>query len=329
MNRSQRGWVRVALAVVGTLVLAGVVRAEPMSVRIATHVSKLSPEYQQMQLFAKQVNKRLPGEFKFKFYPNGQLGKEKALITMTQAGAIEMIDVASGVIRLDPKLGLFDLPWLFANRQQVRCAMKKGLQKDVEKVIARKNFVVLGIYENGFRNVINTKRPIKEPSDLQGIKIRVGGGHFRQNVFQQMGATPESISWNETYTAMQTGVVDGAEAATYGFYGQKLYEVGKYISLTHHVYTPSFLLASKAFWGRLSAKQKKVFSEVGRQITNQAYRDAASLESKYLKAMGKNVQVNKVDIPAFQKATQASYSAYAKQEGHDWLNLVKSCGNGS
>jgi len=312
------------LAVLATVSQVSLAAAEPREVRIASHVSALSPLHQQSQMFADEIEKRLPGQFKFALYPGGQLGKEKALITNVKAGSLEMINVASGVMKLDKKLGLFDLPWLFSGRDHVRKAMGGALgQQVVERLESKAGVVVVGIYENGFRHVLNKKRAVAKPDDLKGLKIRISGGKFRQGVFQQMGATPQKVAWKETFTALQTGVVDGAEAATYGFYEQKQFEVAKHLSLTGHVYTPSFLVASKAFWDLLTAEQQKVFKEVGAAITDKAYDGAKALEAKYFAEMKKNVAINEVDLTAFQAATRKSYDDYVKSQGDDWLKLVE------
>lgn len=298
--------------------------AAPIEVRIASHVSAQSPLHQQSQMFADEIEKQLPGQFEFKLYPGGQLGKEKALITGVKAGSLEMINVASGVMKLDKKLGIFDLPWLFSDRAHVQKAMGGELGKQVRQRIEKKaNIKVIGIYENGFRHVLNKVRALNTPSDLKGLKIRISGGKFRQGVFQQMGATPQKVSWKETFTALQTGVVDGVEAATYGFYGQKQYEVAKHLSLTGHVYTPSFMVASDKFWNSLNAEQQKVFSEVGINLTDKAYAGAKSLEAKYFEEMKKHVEINTIDLAAFQKATRKSYDDYSKSQGDDWLKLVE------
>lgn len=295
-----------------------------IEVRIASHVSELSPLHQQSQMFADEIEKRLPGQFNFILYPGGQLGKEKALITNVKAGSLEMINVASGVMKLDKKLGIFDLPWLFSDRAHVRRAMGGQLGAEVQRRIENKaNVKVIGMYENGFRHVLNGAKAVATPNDLKGLKIRVSGGKFRQGVFQQMGATPQKVAWKETFTALQTGVVDGAEAATYGFYEQKQYEVAKHLSLTGHVYTPSFLVASSSFWNSLTDEQQKVFAEVGRDITDRAYEGAKQLEETYFAEMKQHVSINQIDLQAFQTVTKASYGNYVDSQGEDWLKLVE------
>lgn len=312
------------IAAAAVAAIAGGAMAEPREVRVASHVSTMSPLHQQSEMFAAEIEKRLPGQFSFVLFPGGQLGKEKALITNVKAGSIEMINVASGVLKLDKKLGVFDLPWLFQDRDHVQGAMAAGLEDAVRARIEEVAGVkVIGVYENGFRHVINAKRAVATPDDLDGLKIRISGGKFRQGVFQQMGATPQKVSWKETFTALQTGVVDGAEAATYGFYEQKHFEVAAHLSLTGHVYTPSFLLASRSFWDSLSAEQRAAFDAAGRAITARAYEAAAGLEARYFEEMKSKLSINEVDLAAFQKATAKSYDDYVASEGDDWLKLVR------
>ncbi|MBX2880947.1 MAG: TRAP transporter substrate-binding protein [Granulosicoccus sp.] len=303
---------------------AGIVHAQATEVRIASHVSEFSPLHAQSELFAAEIEKRLPGQFEFKLFPGGQLGGEKDLMTNVQAGSIEMINVASGVMKLDGKLGVFDLPWLFSDRDHVKNAMNAGLENAIRNRIEEVgNVHVVGVYENGFRHVINSERAVNEPFDLEGLKIRISGGKFRQGVFQQMGATPQSVPWGETFTALQSGVVDGAEAATYGFYEQKHFEVANHLSLTSHVYTPSFLLASKAFMESLTDEQREVFIDVGKSITAQAYDVSADLEQKYFEEMKGKLAINEVDLAAFQEATAESYDDYVEKHGDEYLSIVR------
>lgn len=293
-------------------------------VRIATHVSAESPLAKQVEMFAERIEERLPGEFTFELYPNGQLGKESALIDNLQLDTIEMVNVASGVLKVDDQLGFFDLPWLFEDRDNVRQAMAAGLEADlIEAVEDSMSAKVVGIYENGFRHIINSLRPIETPADLGGMKIRISGGDFRQQIFASLGAVPAKIAWGETFTAMQTGVVDGAEAATYGFYGQKMYEVQDYLSLTRHVYTPSFLLASPGFWDSLTEEQQAVFTEVADKMRDDAYAQAAEIEQANLDAMRESLEINEVDLTPFREQVQSVYDEYVDQYGSEWLELVQ------
>ena len=306
------------------LMLLGSSLLHAQEVRIASHVSALAPLYYQAKNFSSEVNKQVKSKYDFKLFPNAQLGKEKALITNLKAGSLEMIIVASGVLKLDKKLGIFDLPWIFKDREHVQRAMKAGLYDEIKNTIEKNsnNIKVLGIYENGFRHIMNSKKAIITPKDLRGLKIRISGGKFRQDVFRKMGATPQKVAWKETFTALQTGVVDGAEAATYGFYGQKHYEVLKHLSITNHIYTPSFLLVSKKFFNSLSKEDQKIFEEVGKNIADAQYKEAAKLERKYFKDMQGKVSINNVNLPMFKKKVDKLYASYEKKFGKDWLKII-------
>ncbi len=294
-------------------------------VRIASHVSETSPLYATAEMFAERIAKELPEKFEFKFYPNGQLGKENALLDNVKLGSLEMAIVAGGVLKLDNKLGVFDLPWLFTNRDHVQKAVNGPFGKAIkDRIESEQGFVVLGIYENGFRHVVNTKHAINTPEDMSRLKIRVTGSKFKRDGFSAMGADPVPIDWQETFTAIQQGVVDGAEAALYGHYGAKLFEVTKHLSLTSHTYSPSFLLVSRQFWNRLDEAQQKSFVKVADDISADAYRKAAELEKGYAEKMKDQISINDVDPAPFQEKAAGIYDSYVKEYGSEWVEMVRS-----
>ncbi|MEQ8322897.1 MAG: TRAP transporter substrate-binding protein [Rhodospirillales bacterium] len=303
---------------------AGIAVAAAKEVRIASHVSEASPLFANSKLFVEKMSAKFPGKFDFKFFPNGQLGKEPALIDNIKLGSLEMAFVASGVLKLDDKLGIFDLPWLFDNREHLVNAVNSDFGKEViNQIEDKQGFIVLGIYENGFRHVINTKRPVLTPADMGGLKIRVTGSKFKRDGFTAMGADPVPVAWQETFTAIQQGVVDGAEAALYGFYGAKLYEINDYISLTNHTYSPSFLTVSKAFWATLSDDEKNTFHQVAQDMQAEAFAQAADLEAGYLEKMKSQIKINDVDPAPFQEKAKSVYATYTSKFGNDWLDMIK------
>lgn len=321
MNKLMTG----ALAA-GALVLgAAAAEAQEKNVRIASHVSETSPLYATSELFVERISQEYPDAFDFEFFPNGQLGKEQALIDNIKLGTLEMAMVASGVLKLNDKLGIFDLPWLFADRAHVKRAVGGEFGQAVSEFLEEdQGFIVLGIYENGFRHVVNKKRAIETPEDMSGLKIRVTGSKYKRAGFSAMGADPVPVAWQETFSAIQQGVVDGAEAALYGFYGAKLYEITDHLSLTSHTYSPSFLIASKAFWNGLSEDQKATFRGVAEEMTDAAYAKAAELEDGYLEKMKAEIAVNEVDPEPFQEKAQSVYETYTSNFGTDWLEMVRS-----
>jgi tripartite ATP-independent transporter DctP family solute receptor len=316
---------RLSHVLLGAVIAGSSLLYGAQEVRIASHVSTLSPLHYQAENFSQAAQKAFPGKFEFKHYPNGQLGDEKSLITNVKAGSLEMIIVASGGLKLDPMLDFFDLPWLFDDRAHVMRAMKGGLEDEVRQTIEKKsNVIVLGIYENGFRHVMNTKRAINTPDDMKGLKIRVAGGKVRQDAFRHMGASPQKVAWTETFTALQTGVVDGAEAATYGFYEQKHHEIMNHFSMTNHVYTPSFLIASKRFFDTLTPEEQATLRRIGKELTEGSYKEAEVLEKKYLEEMKAKTKIIEPNVKLFQEKLGTEQADFTKQFGDAWLKIVKS-----
>lgn len=312
-----------ATAVLFTLAFSAPAALAQQSVRIAYPTSETSPQHLISRQFTELVQQRLPGRFAFKLYPNGQLGSEKANFEHLQLGDLEMANMVTPVMEVDRRLEIFDIPFLFQDRDHVRRAMTPELRSDiVAGVEKRADVVVLGVYENGFRHTM-AKRAIVVPADAKGLKIRIAGGKIRQEVFRSIGANPTPIDWTEVFTALQTGVVDGAEAAIYGLYEAKIYQVTPYLSLTTHAYVPSFLTVSKTFWSKLSPAEQKVFRDVGEELVNWSYDSAEATEDKQMAEMSKHAKINKIDFDKFQAATASVREAYAKQYGNKWLDAIK------
>ncbi|MEW6265079.1 MAG: TRAP transporter substrate-binding protein [Thermodesulfobacteriota bacterium] len=291
-------------------------------IRIPYNTSELSPQHFQANKFASEVNNRLPNQFSFRFYPNSQMGSETNVLEGLQLGTMEMSIIVSAAINVDRKLGIFDLPWLFKNRQQARSIMTGPLKVKILQFLEQKSGTkVLGIYDHGFRHVIS-RRVIEKPEDMKGLKIRVAGGKIRQELFRKLGANPTPVDWAEVFTALQTKVVDGAEAAIYGLYEAKLYQVCPHLSLTSHNYTTTFLVASKALWNQLSPQQQKVFDEIGGSLTNWSYDSVEQTENEYLKEMRKQAKINEVNIEAFRAASSTVIDDYVKTYGNDWIKEI-------
>ncbi|MEO6985292.1 MAG: TRAP transporter substrate-binding protein [Paralcaligenes sp.] len=291
-------------------------------VRIAYVTSELSPQHNQSKRFAELVDKKLPGHFKFQLYPNGQLGTEKSELEQIQLGDLDMANLVTPITEADRRMEIFDLPFLFKDRDHARRALTPELRKEMaESVEKRIGAVVLGIYENGFRDVIS-RRKIVEPSDMKGLKIRLSGGRLRQDLFKSFGANPTPIDWTEVYTALQTGVVDGAEAAIYGFYEAHLYRIMPHISLTNHAYGSSYLVVSKPFWQKLTPEEQKVFREAGVSLIDWSFNFSQANEQKQLEEMKKYTEVNSVDFEAFHKVALPIYKQYTSKYGDKWVKMI-------
>lgn len=315
---------RQSLVLIAVLLAVLVSPAVAKTIRVASHMAETSGIVAHADLFSHKVNLHYPDQFRFIIFPNAQLGRETALINQIKAGTLEMVTVGSGPLKLDPRLGVFDLPWLFEDRAHALRAITGPLGRAVADLLEREHgLVVLGIYETGFRHIVNKVRPIRSPEDLVGLKLRVTGSRFRFEGLRLMGANPVPVPWSETFTALQTGVVDGAEATHPGFAEAHFDEVSQYLSHTYHVFTPSFLLASTAFFTGLSADQQAAFRAIGRGITEEAFAASATIDARFRTALEGTMTINQVDTAAFAAAAAGVYDTYIGAHGDAWIEMIR------
>ncbi len=178
----------------------------------------------------------------------------------------------------------------------------------------KKGLKILAVWENGYRHVTNSKRPINTPADLQGIKLRVPEGKWRVKMFQAYGANPSPMKFSEVFTALQTGVMDGEENPFTQIYSAKFQEVQKYLSLTGHVYTPAYVVVGARKWATLPADVRQVLEDTAKETQAYVYeiaeKDDTDLLEK-LKAAG--MQVNNANKDAFIAASRPVYEEFAKE----------------
>ena len=154
--------------------------------------------------------------------------------------------------------GIFEMPYLVKDRGHMGRIEKAIFWATLEPEAEKKGLKVLAVWENGFRQITNSKRPIRMPADLAGIKLRVPGGKWRVKMFQAYGANPSPMKFSEVFTALQTGVMDGQENPFTQIYSAKFQEVQKYLSLTGHVYTPAYVTVGAKKWATHPADVRKV-----------------------------------------------------------------------
>ncbi|MEO5677005.1 MAG: TRAP transporter substrate-binding protein, partial [Usitatibacter sp.] len=178
----------------------------------------------------------------------------------------------------------------------------------------KKGLKVIAVWENGYRHVTNSKRPINVPTDLQGIKLRVPEGKWRVKMFQAYGANPSPMKFSEVFTALQTGVMDGQENPFTQIYSAKLQEVQKYLSLTGHVYTPAYVTVGARKWAALPADVRKVLEDTAKETQAFAYATAEREEGDLLgKLKAAGMQVNTPNKDAFVAASKSVYEEFAKE----------------
>src|SRR5690606_1444948 len=186
---------------------------------------------------------------KIDVYPNQQLGSERQCLELLQIGSLGMTKVSAAVMEnFSPNMKVFGLPYLFKNRAQTFRVLDGPIGKELLDGGEKYWLKGLGYYDAGSRSFYTVKSPIEKPDDLKGLKIRVMESVTAMNMIKSMGGAPTPISSGELYTALQQGVVDGAENNPPTFYLSREYEVCKYFSLDEHTTIPDVLIMSTHLW---------------------------------------------------------------------------------
>lgn len=262
--------------------------------------------------FAKRANEKLGDKAKVVVYGSSQLGNDTAMLQKLKLGTVDLALPTTVMSSMVPVFGLFEMPYLVHDREH----MKRVRDEIVMPIMAPQSeaagFKIIGVWENGFRQVTNSKRPINTPEDLKGIKLRVPSGEWRVKMFETYGASPSPMAFSEVFVALQTGVMDGQENPYAQIYPSRFYEVQKYLSKTNHVYTPGYVVAGRS-WSKFDPEVQQVLQDTAVEMQDVVYEIAAKLDTELLqKLIDAGMEVNEVDTEAFVSASQPVYDLFAE-----------------
>jgi TRAP-type transport system periplasmic protein len=264
--------------------------------------------------YARRANAKLAGKAKVVTYGSSQLGGDSEMIQKLKLGTIDMALPSTVMSSQVDLFGVFEMPYIVKDRQHMARIEKEIFWAKLAPEAEKKGLKVLAVWENGERHITNSKRPIKAPADLAGIKLRVPEGKWRVKMFQAYGANPSPMKFSELFTALQTGVMDGQENPFTQIYSAKLQEVQKYLSLSGHVYTPAYLTVGKTKWESLPPDVRKILEDTARETQAYVYEQAAKDDADLLgKLKQAGMQVNDVDKDAFIKASGGIYDEFGKE----------------
>ena len=197
------------------------------------------------------------GKMTLKIYPSQQLGTERQCLELLQIGSLDMTKVSVGTLEnFAPKMKVLGLPFLFRDRQHSFNVLDGPIGQSLLNEGEQYWLKGLGYYDAGSRSFYTKERPVHSPEDLEGLKIRVMESVTAVNMVKALGGSPTPISWGELYTALQQGVVDGAENNPPSFYLSRHYEVCKFYTLDEHTVLPDVLLAGTHLWDKLSEEER-------------------------------------------------------------------------
>ncbi|PXF31859.1 ABC transporter substrate-binding protein [Pokkaliibacter plantistimulans] len=293
-------------------------------IRFGYGLSEDSKQGESVKFFIEEMKRLSDGKFKVKGFANASLGNEMQMQNALIGGAQEMMmGATSSLVGIDKRFGIWDLPFLFDKPEVADKVYDGKVGQELLDGLQAQGLVGLVYWENGFRDLTNSKRPIEKMSDMDGVKLRVMQNPMYLDLFNSMGANAIPMAFSELFTALETGAVDGQENPYTTIQSSKFYEVQKYMSLTHHVYSPWVMLISKSFWDKLSDDEKAIVKQAA--VTSRDYERKLSREqaAESLAFLKQHMQVNDVppaELDKMRAKAKVVVDAQAKELGED---LVK------
>ncbi len=312
----QRGlMMRHALAIAKTLTgsgailalsLAAVSTAEALEIKSSDVHAMGYPTTDAIQFMGEWLNEQTDGRINLTIYHSMQLGGEKEALEQVQLGALEMTRVSVGVVGpIVDDFNAFNLPYVFRSIDHMHAVVDGEIGQELLERLEVGELIGLGYMDAGARSFYNKIKPIRTPEDLEGLKIRVMQNPIFIDMMSEMGGAGMPIAFNELYTAMQTGVVDGAENNPPSYATQKHYEVAGYYSLTEHLIVPEIFVFSKRVWDTLSEEDQNLIREASVLATEKERELWNAMEQQAMaELLELGIEINDdVDKDAFIAAT--------------------------
>lgn len=274
------------------------------------------PVHKAMEFMAERVREKSDGELTIQVYPSQQLGTERQLLELVQIGSVDMTKVSGAVLEnFVPDIRVLSLPYLFRDDEHLWDVLRGEIGKEL--LLKGEEALLRGLtyYDAGKRSFYTKQRPIREPSDLAGLKIRVQESVIAIKMVNSLGGSPTPISWGELYTALQQGVVDGAENNPPSFYTSRHYEVCNYYSLDEHTAVPDILLIGTRTWKKLTVQEQQWIQEAADESAVYQRELWRKEEERSMEAVRKaGIEIIRPDKQPFMKKVEPMYEEYRRQE---------------
>jgi tripartite ATP-independent transporter DctP family solute receptor len=311
---------RIALLAAGLSLLAAPWAAQAQDKMVFKAADVHPPGYPTVvavENMGKRISAATNGRITFQMFPNSVLGGEKEMIEQTQVGAIQIARVSLGPLGpIVPEVNVFNMPFVFRDIKHMRAVIDGPIGQELLDKISASPARMIGLaWMDGGSRSLYTKKPVRKPEDLKGQKIRMMGNPLFVDTMNAMGGNGISMGYGEVFTALQTGVIDGAENNPPSLYTANHFKAGaKYYTQTNHLIIPEILVMSKVTWDRLTPADQAAVKKAAReaQMEQRQLWDAAVADySAKLKAEG--VEFIEMDNKPFYDATAPVRAKYGAQ----------------
>lgn len=293
---------------------------EKLDLAMSVNGTDIATDTKVANYFARMVEEASGGRIMVSVFPNDQLAGGNATkgIEMVAVGAVDLAAYASSTMSvMDERLLVGTIPWVFDNYQHAREIIDSTGGAHYRRVLADQGFVYLGSCHNGFRQITNSKREIKKPEDVAGLKIRVPGGEIFIRTFRAFGGDPVAMSWSEAFTAIQQGTIDGQENGFSVTNSAKVNEIQKYLTVWNYTYENYLFVANSSIFQRFSPQTQQLLREKaleacewGRRLVEQEEKE---IEEKFVAGGMKVTHLSPEDLIAFKNVV-ADLRQYLKSK---------------
>lgn len=303
---------------------------DQFELRLATVVSEPHPWLDMAEYFAEEVAEQTDGNVTVSIHHSGSLGDDETTIDELRLGTIDfVIGGTQNAASFVPKLQIFGLAYLFDDMDHFEQAIDENsdvFHYFVEEVEEQQlDFTLLALSGGGTRYLSNNKKEIATPDDLAGIKLRLPGSPIESDIWSALGALPTSLSWNEVYSGIQTGVIEGFESTLSGYTGSKLYEVAPYVSLTEHLYMATHFSVSDMTYNSLPEEYQEIVSDVAQEAAKIGTDKGKEFDEEILADLeDDDVTITEVDRDAFAEPLEDLHDELAKElDAKEVLELIR------
>lgn len=282
---------------------------------------------QALEHFSTCLEEQSNGRLKVKIFHSSQIGSEKEMQEMLTIGSLDIC--LSGILNTyEPLFTLFELPYLYKNREHALKVNTGPIMQEVASSLEANGIVLIGFYENGFRNISTSNKAVNHPSDLEGLKIRTPENPAQIQTIRALGGIPTPLSFSELYTALIQGVADGQENPLQNIWYGRLYESQKYIAKTQHIYNSLYITASKRLWKSLDSNDQQLILDCINQSSRWQLEYMKKLDVELEDKMkSKGVSFTYPDKAEFAAATEPAYEEMYKILGENARGIVQAIRN--
>ncbi len=296
------------------------------TLKLAHGLDPSHPVHKGMEVMAEKLKEKSGGKLELEIYPSGQLGSEQQCVELLQIGSLAITKVSAAVLEsFTPNFQVLGLPYVFRSKEHSFHVLDGEIGKELLLSTEKYNIRGLCFYDAGARSFYTINKDIQTPDDLKGMKIRVMKSQTAMDLVKAMGGSPTPISWGELYTALQSGVVDGAENNPPSFYTSRHYEVCKNYIVNEHTRVPDVVIISTVVWNDLTDQEKKWLQEAADESVIAQREFWAASEEESLEAVQKaGVTISYPDkTPFADKVQEMLESKKAQPELYDLIKRIQ------